>query len=444
MIRVLAFPMLVLAGATAAAAQEAGTLIVAPTGPGRPAPTVIAIPPLTTPKNVATDAGDTALVAYNVADLIAADLRSSGQFLPLAKELTKPYSYPETTAPSFAKWRTIGARALLTGFVQAADDGRLTVGCYVYDVAAGRELGRQGFRISAGDWRRAAHKCAGMAYEKATGTEGMFDSRIAYVAETGSPTAPVKRLAIMDTDGAGHRYLTQGAVTALTPRFSPDGNRIAYVSYLGRVPQIRLLDIESGDERPLVDSPAMTFSPAFSPDGRRIAFSMANGGNSDIYLVDADGGMPLRLTGTPGTDTSPSFSPDGSRIVFESDRGGSQQLYVMEANGSNQRRISFGGYRYSSPAWSPAGDRIAFVRLDGASLRIGVVNPDGSDSRLLTQGSQDERPAWAPNGEHILFQRTDPSSGQSRLHSVPLGVGAPRAVTTPTNGSDPDWSRLRS
>lgn len=435
-----AFPILLLSAA--ASAQQAGTVIVPPSGPGQPAPTVIAIPPLTTPKNMPTDAGDTALVALNVAQLIAADLRSSGLFLPLAKGLTPPYSFPETTAPSFAKWRGIGARTLLTGFVQAADDGRLTVGCYVYDVAAGREIGRQGFRISAGDWRRAAHKCAGLAYERVTGAAGMFDSRVAYIAETGSPTFPVKRVAIMDTDGADHRYLTQGAVTVLTPRFSPNGSKLAYVSYASRIPQIRLLDVDSGEERVLLDGPATTFSPAFSPDGRQIAFSMANGGNTDIYVVDAEGGMPQRLTATPGTDTSPSFSPDGDRIVFESDRGGSQQLYTMRSDGSEQRRISFGGLRYGSPAWSPSGNVLAFVLINGPTLRIGVMNADGSGERMLTDGGQDERPAWAPNGEHILFQRTEPS-GRTSLYGVPLNGGAPRAVTTPTSGSDPDWSRVR-
>lgn len=436
------FPIL-LAAAAVAPAQTPGMITVAPTGPGQPAPAVIAIPPLTTPKNVGTDAGDTALVAYNVGDLIAADLRSSGLFLPLAKEVARPYSYPETTAPSYPKWRAIGAKTLLTGFVQAGNDGRLTVGCYVYDVAAGRELGRQGFRISAGDWRRAAHKCAGLAYEKVVGTPGMFDSRIAYVAETGSPSFPVKRLAIMDTDGAEHDYLTQGATTVLTPRFSPDGSTLAYVSYEGRTPRVRLMDIETKQDRLLVNSPAMSFSPAFSPDGRQIAFSMSNGGNSDIYVVSANGGFPQRLTGMPGTDTSPSFSPDGSRIAFESDRGGSQQLYVMDSNGANQRRISFGGFRYASPAWSPAGDVIAFVRLDGANLRIGVMNANGSGERLLTDGWQDERPTWAPNGEHILFQRTNRSSGRTSLLSVPVSGGVPRLVTIPTNGSDPAWSALR-
>jgi TolB protein len=399
---------------------------------------VIAIPPLTSPDS--GDKGNRMLaVGWEVTQAIEADLRQTSEVMPLKPNRDDYYSYPEVTAPGFPKWRSAGAKALITGFVQGRSDGRLTVGCYVYDVDKGRELARKGFIIGANDWRRAAHKCSGLAYTAITGAPGMFDTRIAYVAESGVGEARTRRIAVMDSDGQNHRFVTSGDGMVLTPSFAPKASQLAYVSFAGGKPAVRVFDFGSGQERPLVANDAISFAPRYSPDGSRIVFSMMLGANSDIYVVGANGGLPQRLTTAPGVDTDPSFSPDGTKIVFESDRGGSQQLYVMNADGTGQRRVTFGGGWYASPSWSPDGQWIAFTRRGSDGRRIGIINADGTGERSLTFGPGDEGPSWAPSSREILFQRTG-ADGRTALYRVALDGGQAREVATPQGASDPDWS----
>ena len=416
----------------------AGLLLPAAAGAQETAPAVIIVPQLATPENVATPAGDTRLIARYVADVITADLRSTRELVPIGPENARVYSYPEATAPSFALWRKTGAKTLVTGFVQSRSDGRLTVGCYLHDLSGGREIARKGFVVTPAEWRRAAHRCSDAVYEKLVGRPGWFDTRIAYVAESGAGANQVKRIALMDSDGTAHRYVTAGDTTVLAPRLAPGGERIAYVSMTGGQAHIRLADLEGSQDRALLPGNAMSFAPSFSADGKRLVFSMAVDGNTDVYVASADGGGVQRLTSTPGIDTAPSFSADGTRIVFESDRSGSQQLYVMNANGSEQRRISFGGARYASPAWSPDGERIAFTRLAGSTLSIGVMTATGAGEKVLTSGPQDEEPSWSAGGRDLLFQRTE--GGRTRLNVVSVDGGRPRRIVTPQDGSDPDWS----
>jgi TolB protein len=350
--------------------------------------------------------------------------------------------YPEVTAPEYGAWTAAGAQALVQGFVRADADGRITVGCYLYDVALKSELARQGFQVSARDWRRAAHKCADTIYSRLTGESPFFDSRIAYIAETGPKDRRVKRLAIMDSDGANHRFLTNGQSVVLGPRFSPDYKQIVYVSYIENRPRIYIYDIGTGQQRVVTEGVSQTFAPRFSPDGRWILYSMAVNGNTDVYKVSAAGGPSQRLTDAPGIDVGGSFSPDGTKIVFESDRSGSQQIYVMNADGSGQHRISFGGGRYATPEWSPRGDLVAFTRIAG-NFRIGVMRPDGAGERLLTDSWQDEAPTWSPNGRVIQFFRTSQGrAGASSVWQVDLTGVNERRIPTPVDGSDPAWGPI--
>ena len=400
---------------------------------------VIAIPPVPTPRNVTTDAGQTGVIGIQIADQIASDLRSSGDFMVIPRDTLKQYSPTEAGAPLYQNWTGTGASNLVTGYVQSREDGRLTVACYLYDLKQRREISRKGYVVDAKEWRRAAHRCADAFYERISGSAGYFDSTVAYVAETGTRTSPVKRLAIMNWDATDHRYLTQGESTVLSPRLSPVGERIAYVSFSGGAPHVRIRDVDGNEDRALLPQGTISFAPRWSPDGRRLLLSMAVDGNTDIYLVGVDGNYPQRLTSTPGVDTAASFSPDGSRIVFESDRSGRQQVYVMSSNGSGQQRISFGAAGYASPVWSPSGDRIAFTRATPGKLQIGVMRSDGGEEKMLTDGWQDEAPVWA-GGRTVLFQRTDPQSTHAAIYSVPITGGQPKRLTTPQPGSDPDWS----
>jgi TolB protein len=401
----------------------------------------IAVPVLATDQVRTTPAGSTDALGRQIAEVIASDLRGSGLFRPMGPNGLPRVSFAEANAPNFSVWPGTGAEALVSGFVRAGGDGQLTVGCYLYDVNLRSELKRTGFVVAPRDWRRAAHKCADMIYARLSGESPFFDSRIAYIAETGPKDKRVKRLAIMDSDGANHRFLTNGQNLVLTPRFSPDYKSIVYVSYQGRRPLVFVYDIGTGKQRLVLNSGAQVIAPRFSPDGRWLLFSMSQGGNTDIYKMPATGGTPQRLTNSPGIDVGGSFSPDGQRIVFESDRSGSQQLYVMNADGSNQQRISFGGGAYATPEWSPRGDLIAFTRV--GSFRIGVMSPSGGGDRLLTDGWQDESPTWSPNGRVIQFFRTTPGrGGKASVWQVDLTGRNTRKIPTPVDGSDPTWGPL--
>ncbi len=428
---------------TAATAQDAPPPLEVNVVGGTNAVTAIAVPLMPTSSIADTEAGSTAALARQISSLIASDLRSTGLFTPLGPDGIPGYDYAQASAPAYATWRSVGAAQLVTGFVDVNPNGKLTVGCYLHDVAAGRELIHQGFSVAPADWRRAAHKCADTIYSRLSGETGFLDTRVVYVAESGPKSRRIKRIAIMDSDGSNHRYLTSGSATVTTPRFSPRGDKLVYMTTAGRRPRVMIMDVASGTERSLVPGLVLTFAPRFSPNGRQVVFSMAAGGNTDLYVVDADGGIPRRLTDTPGADTSPSYSPDGSRIVFESDRSGTQQLYVMNADGSGQKRISFGGGRFASPTWSPRGDLIAFTKI-ASQFRIGVMTPSGGAERLLTDAWQDEEPSWAPNGQFVMFNRIrQGSTGQTSLYAVNINGGNPRRLPTPQDGSDPSWSPLQ-
>ena len=403
---------------------------------------VIAVPVMPTPQTADTPAGSTEALGRQVAEVVAADLRGSGLFRPVGPGGVRSVPFAEVTAPAYAEWSGAGAAALVQGFVRANPDGQLTVGCYLYDVALQSELTRQGYVVAPRDWRRAAHKCADAIYSRLSGESPFFDSRIAYIAESGPKGARVKRLAIMDSDGANHRFLTNGQSTVLTPRFSPDYKQIVYLSYVEKRPRIYIYDIGTGRQRIVTESANQTFAPRFSPDGRWILYAMSVNGNTDVYRVSAQGGTPTRLTTSPGIDVGGSYSPDGSKIVFESDRSGSQQLYVMNSDGSNPRRISFGGGGYGTPEWSPRGDLIAFTRIAG-NFRVGVMSPDGGGERLLTDSWQDEAPSWSPNGRVLQFFRTSQGrGGKSSVWQVDLTGRNERRIPTPLDGSDPAWGPI--
>jgi TolB protein len=398
----------------------------------------IAVPALVAPAPADTAAGNTTALGRQIAEVISSDLRASGVFETSGPGGLRAITLGEVTAPQFDYWKGRNVEQLVEGFVKVGGDGNLTVGCYLYDVGNGNEVTRLGFNVPPKDWRRAAHKCADAIYSKLTGEAPFFDSRIAYIAETGPKGKRVKRLAIMDSDGANHRFITNGQSTALTPRFSPNYKSILYLSYVDGNPRIYVYDIDGGRQRLITSSKNPTFAPRWSPDGQTILYSMAVAGNTDVYKIPVSGGTPVKLTSSPGIDVGGSFSPDGRQIVFESDRGGNQQIYVMNADGGNQRRISFGSGRYATPEWSPRADLIAYTRIAG-DFRVGTMRPDGSGERLLTDSWQDEAPSWAPNGRVIQFFRTAKGSGKTSIWQVDLTGANERKLPTPVDGSDPAW-----
>ncbi|RDC60650.1 Protein TolB [Alteripontixanthobacter maritimus] len=403
----------------------------------------IAIPGFATDRDVSTTARgqSTAALGIELARVITADLKNNGLFKPTGPDALPRPDYPQITDPVWTTWSNRGAEMLVQGYVRGRSDGKLIVGCYLYDMALRGELARGGWIVQPADWRRAAHKCADLVYSRLSGEDPFLDSRIAYIAETGSKDNRTKRLAIMDSDGANHRFITLGGSTALTPRYSPDYKRLMYLSYVDGNPRIYIYDIGSGRQTLVTENTNPTFAPRWSPDGQWILYSMAVNGNTDIYRISAAGGPSVRLTDTPGIDIGGSYSPDGSKIVFESDRSGSQQIYVMNADGSGQRRLSFFGGRSATPEWSPRGDAIAFTHM-GGNFRIAVMNTSGKNMRFLTDSWQDEAPTWAPNGRIVQFFRTIRNTGDTALYQVDLTGDNERRLPTPVNASDPAWGPI--
>ncbi|WP_423209287.1 Tol-Pal system protein TolB [Paracoccus yeei] len=380
-----------------------------------------------------------------VQSLIAADLTGTGLFreIPASAHIARPESFDAPV--SYDDWKAINAQALITGAVRV-EGGKVVVKFRLFDVFAGQPLGDgMQFDASTGNWRRAAHKAADQVYARLTGEGPYFDSRVAFVQERGPKDNRLKRIGIMDYDGANVKYLTDDSALVLKPRFSPDGSKILYTSYATGFPQAMVLDVNTLSSRALsaAQQGTMSFSPRFSPDGRWIVYSLEKNGNTDIYQMDAASGAQRPLTNAPSIETSPSYSPDGSQIVFESDRSGTPQLYIMGANGGEPRRISFGEGRYGTPVWSPRGDMIAFTRQVGAKFHIGVMRTDGSEEKMLTESFLDEGPTWAPNGRVVMFTRVTPGgTGEPRLHSVDITGRNMRPVKVNGAASDPDWGPL--
>ena len=344
--------------------------------------------------------------------VVEADLERSGLFRIIDEDSYIQEFSSMSQEPEFLDWKAIKAQALVQSAIEEGQNGQLKVSFRLWDVYGESQVTGQSYTTTKDNWRRIAHVIADAIYEHLTGEKGYFDTRIVYVSESGPATRRIKRLAIMDQDGENHKFLTNGAAMALTPRFSPNLQKITYMSYANK----------------------------------KILMSYASGGKTNIYEMDLKTRKSKQLTYGRAIDTSPSYSPDGSQIVFNSDRGGNQQLYVMNADGSDAKRISFGTGRYATPVWSPRGDYIAFTKMANGQFYIGVMYPDGSGERLLASGYLVEGPTWSPNGRVLMYFRQDKGTGRStppvKLYSIDLTGYNERQIITPADASDPAWSPL--
>jgi len=382
--------------------------------------------------------------ALGVTQVISANLQRSGLFAPIDPTAFLQKVASVDTVPSFPDWRIVNAQALVTGRVTRQPDGRLKAEFRLWDVVAGQQLAGQEYFTTPDNWRRIAHIISDAIYERLTGEGGYFDSRVVFVDETGPKERRVKRLTIMDQDGANVRYLTRGDELVLTPRFSPSTQEVTYMAYGQGDPRVYLLNIETGQREIVGNFPGMSFSPRFSPDGQRVIISLQEGSNANIFVMDLRSKATTRLTNTQAIDTAPCYSPDGTQICFESDRGGQPQIYIMPSVGGQAQRISFGEGLYSTPVWSPRGDYIAFTRQYQGKFAIGVMKPDGSGERILTEGFHNEGPTFAPNGRVIMFFRDNVGSPGPSLYTIDIAGRNDLKVPTPSYASDPAWSPLLS
>lgn len=384
-------------------------------------------------------------LSKDIPTIVRDNLERSGLFRPI-----NPSAFVQTPSSifregmRFPEWRATGTETVVTGNVLKDSRGQTRVEFRLWDVLSEQQLIGMAYTTTPENWRRIAHIMSDEIYKRLTGEDGYFDSRVVYISENGPAHKRVKRLAIMDQDGANHKYLTDGSYLVLTPRFSPKTQRITYMSYQGGKPRVYLYDINSGRHEVLGTFPGMTFAPRFAPDGNKVVFSMARSGNTDIYVMDLNSKKTTRMTSSPAIETAPSYSPDGRQVVFESDRSGSQQLYIMALDGSGMNRLTFGQGRYGNPVWSPRGDMIAFTRMYKGKFYIGVIRPDGSGERMIASAYHVEGPSWSPNGRVLTYFKETPKGDRrvARLYTIDITGYNERWLKTPRDGSDPAWSPL--
>lgn len=404
---------------------------------GLESPLLIAVPD--SPSGQIAGIGDGKDLGQAIAAIMRRDLDGSGLFRIVGEGV----AIPAKPVSLFAPFQRVGAQELLIGAPRLTPDGLLSIDCSLYDVFGGRQEISQVITVDRPQWRRLAHKCADLVYQRATGDRGYFDTQIAYVSETGGKIGRTTRIGQIDYDGANQQMLSSGDDLVVFPRYSPDGRHLVLVSFVGTDARLMLIDLATAQTNILPLPKGVPIGPRFSPDGQALILSIAGDLGSDIYRYDIASGRLARLGLGSGKDTSPSYSPDGRKIVFESTRAGTQQLYVMNSDGSDATRISYGTGNYGSPTWSPRGDLIAFTKVEASHMRIGTMRIDGSRERILTDGHQDEAPSWAPGGRLIAFQRAEGGERQPELWTTDITGRIQRRIADGIAGSDPNWSGSR-
>ena len=366
---------------------------------------------------------------YDLAQVVEADLERTGQFAPLGRELmiTRPASFAEMR---LGNWRIMDVEAVLMGHVTGSESEFL-IEFELVDVYAGKSLLAYRLSSSRQGLRATAHRIADLVYEQLTGAPGAFATRLAYVQVT--PGREEFRLTVADADGQNPIVVLRSSQSIMSPSWSPDGSKLAYVSFEAGHAEVFVQEVATGERRPLTAERKPNSAPAWSPDGQTLAVAQAQkAANADIYLYPLDGGEPRRLTRHSATDTEPVFSADGEDVYFTSDRGIGPQVYVVAARGGQAQRISFTGTYNARPRVQPQGNQLAVVHQQDGSFRIGLLDLRDESLRLLTGGPLDESPSFAPNGRALIFGAGTSSgrglgvyfidSGVMRLLRAPEGI----------------------
>ena len=374
-----------------------------------------------------------------VYDVLRADLNASSIFdavdpaiLPL-----EPRSVQAGQERAlFPGLNALKVQFLAIGSVQSRGNELLLEG-RLYDVGAGAEMIGKSYVGDPKILRTMVHRFADEVVYRVTGEKGIASTRIAFVSDVGGGA---KEIYLMDYDGYTPVLITGNRSINLSPRWSPDGNRIAYTSYRDNNPDLFLLDLRSGRRGPISKTPGLNVAPAWSPDGQWLVVSKSAGGGTNLYLMRADGSGERRLTFGSGISISASFSPNGQQIAFASDQGGNPQIYVMDITGANLQRLTFRGTYNVSPRWSPRGDKIAYVAREGGAMDIWVMDANGQNAQRLTDGiGHNEEPAWAPGGRHLAF--TSSRDGRRNIYRIFAdGTGLTRLTSNGRDNYLPDWS----
>ena len=337
-------------------------------------------------------------VQQRITPVVGADLARSGLFKLIDSGGINPIPV-EPGQVKYDEWRARGAEALAIGTVNPLSDGKIEVRFRLIDLVKQQQLAGFTYTITQAQSRLTAHRIADVIYEKLTGDPGVFSTRIAYVTKQGGRF----ELQVADADGVGPQTVLASPEPIISPSWSPDGNRIAYVSFERKKPIVYVQSLTGGTRQVVANFKGSNSAPAWSPDGKRLAVVLTKDGGSQIYLVNADGSGLTRLTNSQGIDTEPNFSPDGQYVIFTSDRGGSPQIYRVAASGGQAERLTFEGSYNVSPRYSPDGKSFAFVQRDGGRFQIAVQDLATRQVQVLTEGASDESPSFAPNGRLILY-----------------------------------------
>jgi TolB protein len=305
----------------------------------------------------------------------------------------------------------------------------------LFDAGSSKEVLSKRYKFGEGALRAAAHRFADEIVQQLTGDRGIASTSIAFISDLPG----MKEVFVMDSDGKGLKRLTAEKSLCLSPKWSPDGQRIAYTSYSRGNPDLHVVGRFGGKPGVLSAFKGLNSSPAWSPDGRRIAMTLTKDGNAEIYLMNSDGSGLRRLTNNPAIDSSPSWSPNGRQIAFTSDRGGGPQVYVMESDGSNVRRLTFAGSYNDSPAWSPRGDRIAYASRVGNNFQIFITDLAGTGIAQLTfSRGNNENPSWSPDGRHLVFSSS--RDGKRQIFVMNADGANVKRLTSSGENFSASWS----
>lgn len=346
------------------------------------------------PIAIAPFAGEDRL-PQRVTEVVSADLQRSGLF----RLVNGGPAVADLSQVNFADWRGRGVEALAIGVVTPLSDGRYEIRFRLLDAIKQTTLAGYTYTVGASQLRAIGHKIADVIYEKLTGDRGVFSTKIAYVVKQGRRY----ELQVADADGYGAQAVLTSNEPIISPAWSPDGSRLAYVSFEKKKPIVYVQHLTTGARQVVSNFKGSNSAPAWSPDGRRLAVVLTKDGISQIYLINADGSNPVRLTSSVSIDTEPYFSPDGQHVLFTSDRGGSPQIYRVPVGGGQPERLTFEGSYNVSPRYSPDGRSFTFIQRSGGQFNVAVQDSTSRQATVLTDTGLDESPSFAPNGKLILY-----------------------------------------
>lgn len=375
----------------------------------------------------------------DIAAIIAADLARSGRFAPLPEKdlLSHPHQASDIR---FRDWRLLGAEGLVIGEISALGADRYAVRFQLFDVYKAEQLAGRRYKVPAQGLRHVAHQIADLIYETLTGEKGAFATRIAFVSVSEAVDGSKEyTLQVADVDGHNSHPILQSKEPILSPAWSPDGNKLAYVSFEHGHSEVFVQELRTGQRQSVASFPGINSAPAWSPDGRELALVLSKDGNPEIYLQDLATGRLTRLTYSRSIDTEPAWTPNGSSIVFTSDRGGGPQLYQVSLSGGQPQRLTFEGTYNVSASFAPNGKRLALVHRENGKFHIAVLDLATKDLQVLTRSSMDESPSFAPNGSMILYATTGPQGGVLATVSIDGSVQH-RLVQQGGEVREPAWS----